>query len=141
MMQRFEIVYTKKKDLLISQDGKLYNKKILLEKMDEFKTSRCPTLSVIVYDGLQSNIHINPAGIIAVIKDMKIIEKKTKIIFEFNCNYTRETPIQVCIKENGIEEFNKIFKVYPILFAKHKNKGANQVREVQRILGIRVGLK
>ena len=141
MMQRFEIVYTKKKDLLISQDGKLYNKKILLEKMDEFKTSRCPTLSVIVYDGLQSNIHINPAGIIAVIKDMKIIEKKTKIIFEFNCNYTRETPIQVCIKENGIEEFNKIFKVYPILFAKHKNKGANQIREVQRILGIRVGLK
>ena len=45
------------------------------------------------------------------------------------------------IKENGIEEFNKFFKVYPIRFSKHKDKGANQVREVQRILGIRVGLK
>ena len=141
MLQKFEMVYTKEKDLLISQDGKLYDKKILLEKMDEFKTSRCPTISVIVYGDLQSNIHINPAGIFAVIKDMKIIEKKTKIIFEFDCKYTRETPVQMYIKENGIEEFNKIFKVYPILFAKHKNKGANQVREVQRILGIRVGLK
>ena len=70
MLQKFEMVYTKEKDLLISQDGKLYDKKILLEKMDEFKTSRCPTISVIVYGDLQSNIHINPAGIFAIIKDM-----------------------------------------------------------------------
>ena len=40
MLQKFEIVYTKKKDLLISQDGKLYDKKILLEKMDEFKNKK-----------------------------------------------------------------------------------------------------